>query len=122
MILTRRSFFGLLAAPAIIRIADLMPIRALPAPIILPDLASWTIPMLPEDAVNYAQDIEVYQKAIMLLLDTGELAPALRAGYDPGGKPAGWTPHRKYLQRNESALLVEDHYDGSGIWSQGRRP
>jgi hypothetical protein len=28
MILTRRSLFGLLAAPAIIKVADLMPIRA----------------------------------------------------------------------------------------------
>lgn len=28
MILTRRNFFGLVAAPAVIRVADLMPVRA----------------------------------------------------------------------------------------------
>lgn len=32
MIITRRSLFGFLAAPAIIRVADLMPVRALFVP------------------------------------------------------------------------------------------
>lgn len=35
MIISRRSLFGLLAAPAIIKVADLMPIKALPSHTIL---------------------------------------------------------------------------------------
>lgn len=50
LILTRRSLFGLLAAPAIIRVADIMPIRALILPLNLPwgvkllrDLEGWKV-------------------------------------------------------------------------------
>jgi hypothetical protein len=109
MILTRRSFFGLLAAPAIVRFASIMPIAALRKP--PPDLVSWTIPLGPEDVANQAQEIEAYQQAMTKWLDMGfgpgDLPAQMLRGFDPGGKPGDlWMPRAGTVTRYECAALV----------------
>jgi len=55
MILTRRNFFGLLAAPAIVKAASLMPVKA--PPLVLPSLdiaPTWAVQGIAYDSVSNA--------------------------------------------------------------------